>query len=248
MKTNSGIMTIYRKELNTFFYSMVAYIFLIIFILVPNILLFFFFGGIFKENMASMRAYFMMLPFVFVVFIPGLNMGAWSKEKEDGTLELLFTFPVSEIKVIVGKFLASLTIVVIALCATLFIPILTHIFLGNFDWGQIVAQYIGAILLASTYIAITFFISSMNNEMVNSFLISATFLLLFNILGFWVSSFYFPSGLEWFRGILVWISPMTHFSNFSKGVVDFRDLIYYVGITLIFFYLNLRSLESRKWR
>ena len=248
MKTSNGIITIYKKEFNTFFYSMVAYIFLIIFISVPNILLFFFFGGIFRENMASMRAYFIMLPFVFVIFIPGLNMGAWSKEKEDGTIELLFTFPVSEIKVIIGKFLASLTIVIIALAATLFIPILIQIFLGNFDWGQLAAQYIGAIFLASSYIAITFFISSMNNEIVNSFLISAAFLLLFNILGFWVSSVPFPLGLEWFRGILVWISPVVHFSNFSKGVIDFRDLIYYIGITVIFFYLNLRSLESRKWR
>ena len=248
MKTSNGIITIYKKELNTFFYSMVAYIFLIIFILVPNILFFFFFGGIFKENMASMRSYFVMLPFVFVIFIPGLNMGSWSKEKEDGTLELLFTFPVSEIKVVIGKFLASLTIVAIALTATLFIPILIQIFLGNFDWGQLIAQYIGAIFLASCYIAITFFISSMNNEMVNSFLISATFLLLFNILGFWVSTIPFISSLEWVRGIFVWISPMLHFTNFSKGVIDFRDLIYYVGITIIFFYLNLRSLESRKWR
>ncbi len=248
MKANSGIMTIYKKEFNSFFYSMVAYIFLIIFILVPNILFFFFFGGIFKENIASMRSYFMMLPFVFVVFIPGLNMGSWSKEKEDGTLELLFTFPVSEIKVIIGKFLASLVIVIIALAATLFIPILIQIFLGNFDWGQLAAQYIGAIFLASSYIAITFFISSINNEMVNSFLISATFLLLFNILGFWVSTIHFPYALEWLRGILVWASPILHFSNFSKGVIDFRDVIYYVGITIIFFYLNLRSLESRKWR
>ncbi len=243
-----GVNAIYKKETYGNFYSSIAYVFLIIFILVPNIMFFHFFGGIFKEDLASMRRFFAMLPFVFIIFIPGLAMGSWSKEKNTGTIELLFTYPVPEWEVLVGKFFAGMTLIMVALYSTLFIPLLTHIFLGNFDWGQIVTQYIGSVFLAAAYLSIVLFISSLTKELINSFLLSAAVLLTLTLIGFFPSVVVFPKWLEWLKQIFVWSSLSTHFTNFSKGVIDSRDIIYYCGVTILFFYLNLRSLESRKWR
>jgi len=243
----NGFWAIYKKEIKGYFYSSIAYVFLILFILVPNILFFFLFGGIFKENNASMRLYFTMLPYVFIVFIPGLTMGAWAKEKNSGTIELLFTLPLNQISVLLGKFLAALTLVVTALASTLFIPILTSILLGNFDWGQIVTQYVGAIFMAGSCIAITFFFSSLTMELINSFLLSSVILLGLTIIGYLSQSMKFYAWLEWMKILFNKVSLSSHFLNFSKGVIDSRDIFYYLGVMAIFFYLNLRALENRKW-
>jgi len=242
-----GLLAIYKKELGSYFNSSIAYVFLVLFILIPNLMFFNFFGGLFSEGIATMRRFFMMIPFVFIVFIPGLTMGSWAKEKEEGTIELLFTFPISELEVLFGKFLSALTLVVIALGGTIFIPVLTQIFLGNFDWGQIFTQYFGTILLASCYIAITFFLSSLTMELIDSFLISASLLLVLTISGYFPQTLQLPMWLNWLKEVFIWTSLATYFTNFSKGVLDSRDILFYLGVTVIFFYLNLRSLESRKW-
>lgn len=242
-----SIWTIYKKEMKEYFYSSIAYIFLAIFIIIPNILFFHFFGGIFKENLATMRIYFMMLPYIFIIFIPGLTMGSWSKEKNNGTTELLFTFPLKEYTLIIGKFLASLSLVFIALASTVFIPLLTNIFLGSFDWGQLFSEYFGALLLASAYIAISFFVSSLTKELIDSFLISSAVLLVITILGYLPNVVSFPIAFEWVKGFLVWVSFSSRFENFSKGVLDSKDIIYFIGFAFVFFYLNLKSIESRKW-
>ena len=156
-----SIFSIYKRELSDYFNSSIAYVFLILFIMIPNIIVFYFLGGIFGEKAATLRTYFMILPYVFIIFIPGLTMGAWSKEKNTGTIELLFTLPVGEINVLLGKFFAALSLIGIALLSTLSTPIFTSILLGNFDWGQILTQYIGAILLAGCGISVTFFLSSL---------------------------------------------------------------------------------------
>lgn len=242
-----GFKAIYKKELSDYFYSSIAYIFLIVFILIPNILFFYFFGGIFKEDNATMRRFFTLLPYVFIIFIPGLTMGSWAKEKSSGTIELLFTLPVSQMEILLGKFFAALTLVGIALISTLPIPILTHFLLGNFDWGQVTTQYIGSFLMAGCYIAITFFLSSLSKELINSFLLSATALLTLTIIGYLSLTVTFYPWLDWLKEVFNKISLSTHFINFSKGVIDSRDVLYYLGLTAMFFYLNIRSLEARKW-
>ncbi|MCK4796652.1 MAG: ABC transporter permease subunit [Spirochaetes bacterium] len=241
-----AIGAIYKKEMNGYFYSSIAYVFLVLFILIPNIM-FYFFGGIFKEDNATMRLYFKMLPYIFIFFIPGLTMGSWAKEKDSGTIELLFTYPVSQFKILLGKFLAALSLVVIALCGTVLIPVFTSIFLGSFDLGQLFTQYLGAILMAGCYIAVTFFLSSLTMELINSFLLSVALLFILTIIGFLPLAFNFPEWLGWLKEFFNEISLLTNFSNFSKGVIDSRDVIYYLGVTIVFFYLNLRSLESKRW-
>ncbi len=245
MKMLRPILTIYKKELSDYFNSSIAYVFLVLFLLIPNIFFFYFFGGIFRENNATMRTYFAMLPFIFIIFIPGLTMGGWAKEKNAGTLELLFTFPVQAWQVMLGKFFAALTLVSIALLSTLSIPLISS-FAGSFDWGQIFTQYLGSIILAGCYISITLFLSSLTKELIDAFLISASLLLILTTFGYLSMIVIFPAWLEWLRNLLVYTSLSTHFANFSKGVIDSRDVIYYLGVTVIFFYLNLRSLDSKK--
>ena len=245
--TLTGVKTLFKKEIRDFFNSPIAYVFIIIFLAVPNIFMFFFFGGIFKENMASMRVYFSMLPFIYVIFIPGLAMGTWTKESNAGTMELLLTYPVSDISVLLGKFFSSLFVVIIALLSTIFIPLLTNLMLGDFDWGQIFSQYLGAIFLSCACLSITFFISSLTKELIISFLISCAALLILVVISLMPSISVFPDWLIWLKPVFIWVSLSTHFENFSKGVIDTRDIIYYAGVTGIFFYLNLRSLDSRKW-
>ncbi len=242
-----GIWSIFKKEIRSYFNSSIAYIFLILFLLIPNILFFYIMGGIFKENSATMRTFFIMLPYVFIIFIPGLTMGSWAKEKNTGTIELLFTLPVSQMEVLLGKFFAALALVVTALLSTLAIPAFTHKFLGSFDWGQIGTQYIGAILMAGSYIAITFFLSSLTMELIDSFLLSSSLLLILTIIGYVSQAVKFPEFLGWLKELFAQISLSAHFTNFSKGVIDSRDVFYYIGIIIIFFYLNLQTLENRKW-
>ncbi|MBN2544882.1 MAG: ABC transporter permease subunit [Spirochaetes bacterium] len=239
-------LAVYKKEIQNYFYSPIGYVFIVLFLFIPNIL-FFFFGGIFKENNATMRMYFAMLPIIYIIFIPGLTMGTWSKEKNDGTLELLFTLPLNRYEILIGKFLSTLTIVFIALIATLPIPLITHFLLGSFDIGQLISQYIGALLMASCYIAISFFISSLTKELIVSFLLSTSILALFTFIGYLAYSVKFFTQLEWIKGILTEISLSTHFLNFSKGVIDSIDLVYYIGMSILFFYLNIRVLESKRW-
>lgn len=241
-----NIIAIYKKELQNYFFSPIGYVFIVLFIVIPN-MFFFYFGGIFKENNASMRLYFTMLPVVYIIFIPGLTMGSWSKENNDGTLELLFTLPLERYEILIGKFLSSLTLVAFSLCATIPIPILTHFLLGNFDIGQLFSQYFGALLMATCYIAVSFFISSLTKELIVSFLLSTSFLALFTFAGYLSYAVKFPANLEWIKNILTEISLATHFLNFSKGVIDSIDLIYYLGISILFFYLNLKVLESKRW-
>jgi len=247
MLNYKSIYSIYKKEIKDFFYSSIAYVFLALFIVIPNAIWFFFIGGIFAENNATMRTYFAILPYIFIIFIPGLTMGAWSKERNSGTIELLFTLPVSQMEVLLGKFFAALTLVAVALASILPVPVLTHFMLGSFDWGQIFAQYLGALLLAGCYIAITFFLSSLTKELIDSFLLSASILLVLTIIGYFAQRLQFVSWLAWVKVVFNNISLSTHFMNFSKGVIDSRDVIYYIGLIAVFFYLNIYSLDSKRW-
>jgi ABC-2 type transport system permease protein len=247
MLNQKSILSIYKKELNDFFYSSIAYVFLVLFIVIPNVIWFYFIGGIFTENNATMRSYFSILPYVFIIFIPGLTMGAWSKERNSGTIEILFTLPVSQMEVLLGKFFAALTLVAVALASILPVPLLTHILLGSFDWGQIFAQFFGSLLLAGCYIALTFFLSSLTKELIDSFLLSASILLVLTLIGFYAQKVEFYPWLAWLKTFFNNISLSTHFMNFSKGVIDSRDLIYYLGLTVMFFFLNIYSLDSKRW-
>lgn len=234
-----------KKELKSHFNSPMAYIVVVLFIVVPNLI---FFLNFWAQNQATMQGYFALLPWVFLLFIPALTMGVWSNEKKSGTLELLFTYPVSNYQIYLSKYFATFIIIGIALLLTLPIPILVHILRGDFDWGQVFGQYFGALLLACTYIAIGFFFSSIFNDQIISFLLSSVTVFLLIIIGIFPTRYEFAEMFKPLAYLFIYMGITNHFDNFSVGVISLRDLFYYLIITTIFIYLNLNYLKVQKWR
>ena len=145
-----NIMAIFKKEFKTYFLSPIAYIFITVYLITTTFL---FFQGFFLINQADMRGYFDLLPWVFLFFVPAITMRSWAEEKKVKTLELLQTWPVSDVEVVTGKFLASFALLAIVVLLSVSIPI-TIAIVGHPDIGQIVGEYIGALLLGAAYLAI----------------------------------------------------------------------------------------------
>ena len=238
-----NISIIFRKELASYFASPVGYVFIIFYLLVSNAF-FFFIGDFFREGQASMRGYFAVLPWMFLFFVPAITMRLWAEEKKSGTLELLLSLPLREIDVVLGKFLASLAFLAITLLCSFTIPVSIGM-LGRPDWGVIVASYAGALLLGSAYLAIGLWISSLTENQVVAFIVSVA--AIFALLSVGLVPAYLES-----LGVLVaicsYLSLLTHFQSVIRGVLDSHDVIYYVSVVILFLYLNVKNIESRKWR
>jgi ABC-2 type transport system permease protein len=231
-------LTIANKELKSYFNSPSAYIVGFVFLLIAG---WFFVSNLFLVGLANLRTVIELMPFLFLFFIPAITMGSFAEEKKQGTIELLFTMPLTDWELILGKFFSALFLTLIILLFTISYPI-TLIFLGNPDIGQIIAQYIGVMLLAASYISIGVAISSFTSSQVISFII--TFLILFFF--FIVDKFliFLPDTLA---NILHQIAVMPHFNNIIKGVIDSSDIVYFFSIIVAFLFFTLYSLERRHW-
>jgi ABC-2 type transport system permease protein len=171
-------------------------------------------------------------------------MRLWAEEKKMGTVELLLTMPIKEWEVVAGKFLAAFAFLAIALACTLTIPA-SLAYLGKPDIGVIVGSYVGALFLGSAYLAIGLFISSLTENQVVAFILSLAVifvLLLIGIAPVWLNAV----------GTLVtvseYVSLLSHFNNVTRGVIDSRDVVYYLSVIALFLYLNIKNIEARKWR
>jgi ABC-2 type transport system permease protein len=234
------IRTICGKEFKAFFVSPIAYVFITVYLVVTNFL---FFQGFFLINQADMRGYFGLLPWVFLFFVPAITMRTWAEEKKVKTLEILLTWPVSDLQVVLGKFLAAFAFLAVAILLSITIPI-TIVFLGNPDVGAIVCSYVGALLMGAAYLAIGLWISSLTENQIVAFILGvvATFILF--IVG---SPFVTMAAPSLVVPVLTYLGLGTHFDSIGRGVIDTRDIIYYLSIIGFFLFLNVRSLESRKW-
>jgi len=223
------ISTIARRELASYFASPVAYVFLVIFLLLTG---FFTFtaGAFFERGEASLASFFMWHPWLYLVLVPAVGMRLWSEERRAGTLELLFTLPIAPWQAIIGKFLASWVFLAIALGLT-FPVIVTVNVLGDPDNGQIFTGYLGSLLMAGAYLAVTCMTSAMTRNQVVSFILSVVILLFLTLAGFtpvtdllvrWAS----PAVVD----TVAAFSVMTHFDGFHRGVIDSRDLIYFLSV------------------
>ncbi|MBW8887959.1 MAG: ABC transporter permease subunit [Fibrobacteres bacterium] len=236
-------MTIFKKELRSYFSSPVGYVFIIFYLLVSNAF-FFFVQDFFKQGQDSMRGFFAAMPWIFLFFVPAISMRLWAEEKKMGTVELLLTMPLKEWEVVMGKFLAAFAFLGIALLFTLTVPI-SLAYLGKPDFGVIVGSYVGALFLGSAYLAIGLYISSLTENQVVAFIISLAVifvLLLVGIAPVWLNAV----------GSLVsfcdYVSLLSHFNNVTRGVIDSRDVVYYASVIVLFLYLNVKNIEARKWR
>ncbi|HAY35296.1 MAG TPA: ABC transporter permease subunit [Ignavibacteria bacterium] len=233
-----NILTIFRKELRSYFNSPVAYIVIVVFLIITG---WFFTSNLFISGVVTMRNVFDIIPFIFLFFIPAISMRTFSEEKKSGTIELLLTKPISDMDIVVGKFLATLTLTAIALALTL-IYVISLTFLGPIDTGSIIGAYIGLLLMSGIYIGIGIFASSLTENQVVAFIIS--FLIVFGLFLLNKVLIFLPPE---FASVLEYISVDYHFSNIARGVIDSRDIIYYLSGITIFLLLTRTSLESRRW-
>ena len=248
----------YKRELKYYFQSVTAYVTTGIFLTLSG----YFFFSIFRyynllSYQASRNQYFgaglnliegVMRPLlgnisvVLLLVLPLLTMRLLAEEKKQGTFELLLTYPVSDVEVIAGKFLAALTTFAIMLIGTVIYPVLLAVF-ANPEPGPILASYLGLFLLGCTFISMGIFFSSLTSNQLVAGIATFGISLFFLIIG-WASPFFGHT----FSQVLFHFSILQHFDSFAKGVIDTQDITYYLFMTSFFLFLTLKSLESTRWR
>jgi ABC-2 type transport system permease protein len=235
-------LSLARKELYSYTISPAFYGIILFFLLFTAIFLFYF-QNFFARNMASLRAYFIGFPLVFSFVIPGITMKSWAEERKLGSVELLLTLPFSEWDLVLGKFLAGAGVLCVMLLLTVPLP-LSLLTLGKFDGGVIFCEYVGVLLLGLAALAIGLFLSALSKNQVGAFLGSATVLLVIMFINQIPFSQDVPAPVISF---INFISLSFHFESFSKGLLDSRDLLFFIFVSLIFLFLNTRVLLFRKW-
>ncbi|MDJ0766623.1 MAG: Gldg family protein [Myxococcota bacterium] len=237
----TGMMTTFRKELRSYFTSPVALIFLGVF-LVITLFVFFTYGRFFARNIADVRPLFEWLPILLIFLVSAITMRAWSEEQKMGTLEVLMTLPVKTAALVLGKLLAGMVLVGLALALTLPLPI-TVSFLGDVDWGPVIGGYVGALLLAGTYLAVGMCVSSRTDNQVVSLMVTVVCCgLLFMIGSDALVSFFGSKAGEVLRAI----GSGSRFESIERGVLDIRDMFYYASLIGFFFVLNVYFLERKR--
>lgn len=230
MNSLSNIKTIAKRELAGYFSSPVAYVFIVIFLLLTG---FFTFaaGGFFERGQAELdNSFFLWHPWLYLFLVPAVGMRLWAEERRVGTLELLLTMPITAWEAIVGKFIASWLFLLLALVLT-FPVVITVNYLGSPDNGVIFAGYVGSFLMAGAYLAISCMTSAMTRNQVVSFIVAVVICLFLVLCGYPpVTNFLAHSDSPGLLNTVTSLSVMTHFEWLSKGVVDSRDIIYFLSI------------------
>ena len=233
-------MALARKELYSWLNSPALYGITIFFLLFVSIW-FYYLQRFFAMDSATLRPFFSAFPLAFILVIPVLTMKAWAEEKKIGSAEILFTLPFAEWELVWGKFLSCLALLVAMLALTLPVP-LTLLPLGYFDPGVIFAEYTGALLLGSSAVALGLFLSSISKNQAAAFLGSVAVLLAVILIN------NFTSNLPPYLAALInFISLSFHFESFSRGLLDSRDIAFFLLTTGLFLFLNTQVLIFRKW-
>jgi len=242
------MISVFNKEIQSFFSSLVAYIVILVFLLVCGLFLWILPDlSVFESGYAEMHEFFNVAPWVFMLLIPAVTMRSFAEERQTGTIELLATKPISDFQIVLGKYLASIVIVALSLIPT-FIFIVSLYFLslpeGNIDLGGIGGSYLGLLFLGSAYITMGLFSSAITSNQVVSFILGLSFCFIFYALIEWMRGFTVISALD---PILEFISMSSHFDAMGRGVLDTRDLVYFISINALFLFSTTTVLESRKW-
>ena len=236
------ILAITRKELNGYFGSPMALIFIGVF-LAATLFTFFWLDTFFARGIADVRSLFRWMPLLLIFLVAALTMRQWSYEAQSGTLEILLTLPVSRWQLVVGKFLAVLALVAITLLLTVSLPVTVNM-LGNLDWGPVIGGYLAALLMASAYASLGLFISSRTRNEIVALILTVVVGGIFYLIG--------TRGVTEFTGesvgnILRALATGSRFESIERGVIDLRDLVYYLSLTVLFLALNVFSLDTKRW-
>jgi ABC-2 type transport system permease protein len=221
------VVHIFRKEFNTYFVSPIAYIVIAIFLLVIG---WFFFATFFLFNQANLRTFYALLPIVFAFVIPAITMRLISEEINVGSDEILLTMPVTFRDVILGKFLASVALVAAMMIPTLAYP-LTVSFLGQLDWGPVVGGYLGAVFLGAAFSAVGLFASALTRNQIIAFIIGLAICFTLTLIDKML--YFLPQSL---LGVFAYLGADFHFQNIAKGIIDSRDILYFVSICFVGLY------------
>lgn len=227
---------IFRKEFRAYFVSPIAYIVIAIFLLVTG---WFFFATFFLYNQATLRSFFSLLPIIFAFVVPAITMRLFSEELNVGSYEILLTLPVTFRDVILGKFLAAVAFLAAMLIPTFSYPI-TVSFLGQLDWGPVVGGYIGAVLLGAAFSAVGLFASSLTRNQIIAFIIGMA--VCFSLTLIDKMLFFLPRSL---LGFLEYLGADFHFQNISRGIIDSRDILYFLSVSFLGLYGAHLSLETK---
>lgn len=243
------MFTVLQKEISAFFSTLTGYVVIVVFLVTNSLFMWVFKGdlNVLDRGYASLDTLFTMAPWVFLFLVPALTMRVFAEEKKSGTLELLLTQPISEMRIVLGKYLAVLVLILFSLLPTLvFVFSLSRLGSppGNLDTGGIAGSYIGLFFLAAAYASVGIFASSLTDNQIVSFVLAVlvSFLL---FTGFdLITEADLPGNMDL---ILVRLGISEHYRSISRGVVDTRDLIYFLSVIGIFLLGTKTVLQSRKW-
>jgi ABC-2 type transport system permease protein len=228
----SKVSAVWRREFRGFWFSAVVTAGL-------------FFNFFFLANNADMGQLFNMLPWAFLLILPALTMRQWAEEKSSGSIELLMTKPVREWEAVLGKFLASVSLLVCILALTLPLTItVAAISQSGLDGGQVATRYLGALLLGMAYLAIGAWVSSITANQIVALISSIAIIFALVMIGETFITFRAPSPLV---PVLEYLGLNRHYVSMARGVIDTRDLIYYFSVMFLFLLFTTRAVESRKW-
>ncbi len=232
-------LAIWRREFKAYFNSPVAYFVITAFLALVGIL---FFIPFFTQDRVSMRGFFGLAPFLFVFFAPAITMRLLAEERRSGTLELLITMPVRDVDVILGKYLAALSLLAVALLLTLPYAFTIAAF-GPLDWGPVWGGYVGLLLMGAALLALGVAASGFTENQIVAFVIALSASMLFLMVGKFLP--FLPASVA---PIAEYLSFDYHFQDAARGVIDTRDVVFFASFAALSLFLAFRSLESRRWR
>lgn len=241
----SAITTVFRRELRSYFVTPVAYVFIVIFLILSGAFTFYL-GNFYERGQADLQPFFSFHPWLYLFLVPAISMRLWSEERKSGTIELLLTLPLTMWQAVVGKFLAAWAFIAIALVLTFPIWITVN-YLGDPDNGVILAGYIGSLLMAGAFLAIGSCLSAATRNQVVAFILTVVICFMLLLAGF-------PMVLDFFRSwapqglvdAIAGLSFLTHFASIGKGVLDLRDIIYFVLMIGFWLYASAVVIDLKK--
>lgn len=238
-------VAIFRRELADYFYTPIAYVFLTIFLVLTSVFAFHV-GGFFERQQADLASFFSFHPWLYLVLAPALGMRLWAEERKTGTIQTLLTLPISTFSAVLGKFLASWVFTAFALVLT--VPMWLSVnYLGNPDNGVILSSYLGSLLLAGSYLAVSSCMSAMTQNQVIAFVLGVVVNLFFtlgqlafiqNILSNWLPAILAET--------IISLNYLTHFNTITKGVISVSSIVFFLSVSALFIFLSVIAVDLKK--
>jgi ABC-2 type transport system permease protein len=239
MNVLGNILTVFKREFQSFFNSPIAYIVITVFLLFSGWL---FFQQFFLVGQASMRPLFAMIPVLFIFFAPAITMRLIAEERKTKTISLLMTLPIGHAEIILGKFLAAEALLGVALLLTLPYA-LTVASVGALDWGPVWGGYLGALLMGAAYLAVGMFCTSLTSNQIVAFILGLAICFVFFIID--KILVFLPGGLS---TVFEYLSVDYHFHNIARGVIDLRDVVFYLSFVAAFIIYSIYAIQREDWR